>query len=79
MLEDLLLEIKSRIESIEQCIGSEDKLLSRTETAKLLSVNVSTLHNWHKKGILKPYSLGGRVYYKYSEIIDRLEMIEKPL
>ena len=79
MLENLLEEIKSKVNSIEKKIYVQNRLLSRTETAELLSVNVSTLHNWHKKGILEPYALGGRVYYKYEDIINSLELIEKPL
>lgn len=79
MIESLLREIKSRVDSIEQRIYLEDKLLSRKETAELLGVNVSTLHNWHKKGVLEPYALGGRVYYKYSDIINSLELLEKPV
>ncbi|PWE00997.1 helix-turn-helix domain-containing protein [Marinilabilia rubra] len=42
--------------------------LTRHETAKLLKVDLSTVHNWTKKGILKRYGIGNRVYYKFSEI-----------
>ena len=45
-----------------------EEYLTRNEVAKMLKVDLSTLHNWNKKGKLKTYGLGGRVYYKRSEI-----------
>ena len=45
-----------------------DQFLSRNEVAKLLKISISTVHNWTKRGILTPYHIGGRVYFKPSEI-----------
>ncbi len=42
--------------------------LTRTEVSKLLKCDLSSVHNWSKKGILKPYSIANRVYYKRSEV-----------
>ena len=42
--------------------------LTRKETATLLKVDLSTLYNWHKKKILSSYGIGGRLYYKRSEV-----------
>lgn len=42
--------------------------LSRKEVAKMLQIDLSTLHNWVKAKKLKAYSLGGRIYFKRSEI-----------
>jgi excisionase family DNA binding protein len=42
--------------------------LTREETANLLSIDKSTLWSWSKKGKLKAWSIGNRVYYKRSEI-----------
>ncbi|AWV96713.1 helix-turn-helix domain-containing protein [Arcticibacterium luteifluviistationis] len=47
------------------------ELLSREETAKLLQINLSTLWSWTKKGKLTSYGIGSKVYYKYSEIINK--------
>lgn len=46
----------------------EDELLTPKQVAKLLKVNVSTIHRRTKKGILKKYGNGGNVYYKKSEV-----------
>jgi len=44
------------------------EFLSRTEVSKLLKVDISTIHNWTKKGKIISYGIGGRVLYKRSEI-----------
>lgn len=46
----------------------EKPILTKKETANLLNVDLSTLWNWHQKGILIPFGIGGRVYYRMSDI-----------
>lgn len=50
----------------------EERLLSRTETAKMLGVTLPTIIDWGKKGILKCYRIGNRVRYKQSEVMETL-------
>lgn len=50
-------------------------ILTREETAKLLSISLPTLWNWTKKNILTAYGIGGRVYYKKDEVIQALIQI----
>ena len=42
--------------------------LTRQEVAKLLSVDLSTVHNMTVKGILQKYQCGGRVLFKRAEV-----------
>lgn len=42
--------------------------LTRNEVKDFLKVDLSTVHNWTKKGKLKAYGIGNRVYYKRSDI-----------
>lgn len=42
--------------------------LSRKDVAKMLQINLSTLHSWSKKGVLKANSIQGRIYYKRREV-----------
>jgi hypothetical protein len=49
--------------------------LTRNEVKELLSVDLSTIHNWQKKGKLRAYGIGHRVYYKRHEV----EQSIKPL
>ncbi len=44
------------------------KYLTRNEVATMLKIDLSSVHNWTKKGKLKSYGIGGRVYYKLTEM-----------
>ena len=46
--------------------------LTRNEVKNLLKVDLSTVHNWTKKGKLKSYGIGNRVYYKRKEVEQTL-------
>ena len=52
---------------------SDEKYLSRSETAELLHVTEVTLNNWEKKNILIPKRIGGRVLYKETDVLSRLD------
>jgi len=42
--------------------------LTRNEVRDLLKIDLSTLHNWTKKGKLKAWGIGNRVYFKREEV-----------
>lgn len=52
-----------------------EEYLTRAEVAEVFKCDLSTVHNWCKKGKLKPYGLGNRVYFKRHEV----EQVLKPL
>jgi hypothetical protein len=45
-----------------------NEYLTRQEVAKMLSVDISTVHNYCKRKILQPKGIGGRVYFLRSEV-----------
>jgi predicted DNA-binding transcriptional regulator AlpA len=49
-----------------------DELLTVEETLKFLKCSKQALWNWRKNGILPSYRLGNRVYYKRSDIFNKL-------
>ena len=49
--------------------------LSRQEVKQMLGINLTTLNNWTKKGILTAYGIGGRVYYKRNEVENAIQPI----
>ena len=55
---------------------TQEEYLTKNEAAELLKVNPSTIFNWTSKGILKSYGLGGRIYYKRSEIEECITPIK---
>ncbi len=46
--------------------------LTRNEVKEMLKCDLSTVHNWTKKGKLKKYCIGDRTYYKRSEVESAL-------
>tara|TARA_R110001592_G_scaffold170963_4_gene408949 strand:+ start:688 stop:966 length:279 start_codon:yes stop_codon:yes gene_type:complete len=42
--------------------------LTRPEVAKLLSVDISTVHNLTKRNVLQKYQIGGRCLYLRSQV-----------
>lgn len=49
--------------------------ITREEVCKLLYFNKTTLHNHTKSGLLKSYSIGNRVLYKRSEVLEAVKPI----
>lgn len=77
--EVILSGIKLEIDKLKKDIQQKepDELLTRHETADLLKVDISTVHNYTKRGLLHAHGIGSRVYYKYSEIQGALTRISK--
>ncbi len=67
LLEKELASIKENFQPKEPV-----ELMTRIETAKFFKVSLTTLWQWNKKGVLNAHGVGNRVYYKRSEIEQRL-------
>lgn len=52
-----------------------EKPISQPEAVVFLGKSRQTLIKWRKKGIIKGYCLGGRIYYKPSELVSALEKL----
>ncbi len=64
-------ELKKSFQPKEQSV-----YLTRQEVAKMLSVDLSTIHNWSKRKILQPVSICSRVYFKRSEVENAIVKLE---
>jgi hypothetical protein len=53
------------------------KYLTRKEVSEMLSVDISSVHNMSKKGILKKYQISGRVLYIRSEVESSIIKLKK--
>ena len=56
---------------------NDEELLTRTETAKILKIELTTLWSWTKKGKITAYGIGNRVYYKRGEIMKSLIILNR--
>lgn len=71
---DINQDVKSLLDELKKSFEPKtpQELLTRSETAKLLKINLSTLYLWTKKNRLKSYGISGKVYYKRSEVESAL-------
>ena len=71
-LQNQLTELKQNFEPKQP-----NEYLTRNEVADLLECNLATLHNWVKRGVLTPYGIGARVYFKRTDIENTLICLGK--
>lgn len=69
--------VKSEIDKLKSEFQPKQptEFLTRQQVKELLDVDLSTIHNWTKRGKLKAYGLAGRVYYKRSEVEQAIKPI----
>ena len=54
----------------ESSVTKEEPKYTPTEFAQRNGVDKSTLHRWRKAGILKPYYVGSKLYYRDSDLVQ---------
>jgi hypothetical protein len=57
----------------------QERMMSSKETCKLFypAISAMTLYTWTKKGYLQKHLIGGRIFYKYSEVISAMKQIKR--
>ncbi|WP_431159093.1 helix-turn-helix transcriptional regulator [Winogradskyella poriferorum] len=62
--------VKTQLEDLKKHFKPKEpkEYLTRHELAEMLSIDLSTVYNWTKKGILTAHQIGGRVFYLRSEV-----------
>jgi len=71
-IRSIVKELIPQQKKISDKLPFTDELLTVEETLKLLKCSKQALWNWRKNGILPSYRLGNRVYYKKSDIYNKL-------
>ncbi len=54
-------------------VNNEDDFLTRKETAAFFKASLVSIHQWVNDGLIKPYKVGNRTYFKKAELIKVLE------
>jgi len=75
IIEGLKIQIENLILLSQQ--KEQNEYLTRMDVAELFQIDVSSVHNWTKKGILQSYQIGGRVYYKRTEVENSIIKLKK--
>lgn len=74
----ILKGVDERLERFEKKFQPKEptEYLTRQEVAKLLKVDLSTVHNWSKGGKLRKYGIGHKVYYKRTEVENAIQPLK---
>jgi excisionase family DNA binding protein len=73
----LVGEIKAFLKEDSQNQKDSEILLTREETAELLSISLPTLWKYTRDGLFPGWRIGSRVRYKKSEILSALKKMNK--
>jgi hypothetical protein len=67
---EILKKLKAELLELSKNFQPKEpkEYLTRQDVAELFQVNISTVSNWKNDGVINAYGMGGRVYYKRSEI-----------
>lgn len=71
-------DVKTELEKITKQFQPKEptEFLTRQEVADLLKVDVTTVHNWTKRGKLKKYGIGNKVFYKRTEVESAIQPLK---
>lgn len=50
----------------------KSEILSRKDLSKLFGVSFVTIHDWVHRGLLKPYKMGNRTFFRRTEVMEKL-------
>ena len=70
-LQDAILKgIEKQLDELKKTFKPKQptEYLTKNDVRDLFSVDIGTVTNWAKKGILKPVGIGSRVYFRRSDI-----------
>ncbi len=72
--EQVRKEIETFAATLNRASHPEGKeVMTRKETAQFFGVSLVTVHDWTRAGILHPYKVGNRVFYRRSHLMQVLE------
>ena len=73
----LVGEIKAFLKEDSQNQKDSEILLTREETAKLLSISLVTLWKYTKNNLFPAYRIGSKIRYKKSEVLLALKQMNQ--
>ncbi|MBF6641805.1 helix-turn-helix domain-containing protein [Flavobacterium sp. J49] len=76
---EILDGIKVVLENFASSTKSNDdnRLLSRTETAEMLGISLTTLWDYTRKDIIPAFRIGNKIRYKKSDVMEALQKHNK--
>lgn len=78
LTEGIVKRFEEKLNQLKEAFQPKEptEYMTRNEVKDMLHVDLSTVHNWTKKGKLKAYGIGNRIYYKRDEVEQSITPIE---
>lgn len=79
-LQNAIIEgVKLQLQDLKKHFKPKEpnRYLTRQDVANMLQIDLSSVHNWTKKGTLTSYQISGRIYYKLDEVEDAIIKLKK--
>lgn len=78
LTEMIMAGVRAELEKLKTDFQQKEptEYMTRNDVRDFLNVDLSTVHNLTKRGKLKAYGLGGRVYYKRVEVEAAIKPFE---
>ena len=72
-------DVREQLEELKKTFQPKEpnEYLTRNNVAEMLSVDLSTVHNWTKKGILQAKQIGGRIFYLRDQVENAIVVLKK--
>ncbi|WP_299382575.1 helix-turn-helix domain-containing protein [uncultured Lacinutrix sp.] len=74
---EILGGVKELLLNFKKDSTEDDKLLTREETAQMLSISLVTLWKYSKNNVLPAFRIGTKVRYKKSEVLSALKKMNQ--
>ena len=79
--EAIITGVNSKLDDLSKNFQPKfpEEYITRNEVAEMFKIDLSSVHNWTKRGKIKSYGVtgSGRIYYKRSELEKVLIQINK--
>lgn len=75
--DQLVSRVVSELKNEYKQAPFSDIYLTKRQLTELLTVSLSSVNNWTRDGVIQAYQLGGKIYYKASEIECAMIKLEK--
>lgn len=75
--ETVRTEIQNHIPAPAEPFSNYPELLSRRQTAEILSVSLASLDNWTSSGRLRKHRIAGVVRFRKSEVLSTINNLQR--
>lgn len=72
---EILGGVKEILSDFKKEDNKQDRLLTREETAKMLSISLVTLWKYTKDNVISAFRIGTKVRYKKSDVLKALKQM----